>query len=214
MFAGFAIGQLLFGPLSDSLGRKRSIYLGISVFLVGCGLSMAATSFPVMLLGRVLQGVGAASPRIITTAVVRDLYEGADMARITSLIMAVFVMVPAVAPSIGQGILLASHWRAIFGFLIVQSVGGRAVVWHPLAGDTSSEQPPVLFSGGRLGRGARGCSQSYRNRLHGDLGLGLQRLHRLPHLRAAALRGHLRSRSPVPALLWGAGSVEWVSPPC
>lgn len=129
MFVGFAVGQMLYGPLSDSIGRKPAIYAGIAVFVVGCGMSLLASNFALMLAGRVLQGIGAASPRIVSVAMVRDQYEGRAMARIMSMIMAVFIVVPAVAPAVGQAVLLFGHWRAIFGLLLLQAM----VAWLWLA---------------------------------------------------------------------------------
>ena len=89
LFFGFAVGQALAGPLSDSFGRKPIIYLGYSVFALGCLMSLFATTWEMMIAGRVLQGLGAASPRIVTLALVRDGYEGREMARIMSFVMAV-----------------------------------------------------------------------------------------------------------------------------
>jgi MFS family permease len=98
LFLGLALAQMIYGPLSDSIGRKPAIYLGFLLFIVGCLLSALATSFTVMLLGRFLQGIGAAGPRIVTIAMVRDQYEGRAMARIMSSVMAVFILIPALAP--------------------------------------------------------------------------------------------------------------------
>ena len=114
-FLGMASGQLLYGPVSDSSGRKPAIYLGYGLFITGCILSLSATSFPLMLAGRFLQGFGTAGPRIVSIAIVRDRYEGSSMARVMSFVMTVFILVPIVAPALGQGILLFSGWRAIFG---------------------------------------------------------------------------------------------------
>jgi MFS transporter, DHA1 family, multidrug resistance protein len=130
LFLGLAAGQLIYGPLSDSIGRKPAIYAGLALFVVGCALSVAATSFASMLLGRVLQGFGAAGPRIVVVALVRDEYVGAAMARIMSLVLTTFILVPAVAPAIGQGILLVADWRAIFGVLLV--LGLVALAWFAL----------------------------------------------------------------------------------
>lgn len=130
LFLGLAAAQMVYGPLSDSLGRKPAIYAGFVLFIVGCLLSTVATSFEVMLAGRFLQGMGAAGPRIVTIALVRDQYEGRAMARIMSLVMAVFIMVPALAPAVGQGILMVGHWRAIFGVLL--AVALIALVWFGL----------------------------------------------------------------------------------
>jgi DHA1 family bicyclomycin/chloramphenicol resistance-like MFS transporter len=127
LFLGLACAQFLFGPLSDSIGRKSAIYLGLALFAAGTLLSLFATSMAVMLVGRVLQGIGAAGPRIVTMALVRDLYAGRDMARIMSLIMSVFIMVPVFAPVVGQGILMVAHWRWIFGMFLSLAIIG--FVW-------------------------------------------------------------------------------------
>lgn len=117
VFLGMASGQMLYGPISDAHGRKLAIFLGGIIFLVGVGLSIFSQDFNTMLLGRILQGMGAASCRVVTLAMIRDCFDGKEMARTMSLIMLIFIMVPAIAPSIGQGILLVSHWRSIFIFL-------------------------------------------------------------------------------------------------
>ena len=111
MFLGFAAGQIAAGPLSDSFGRKPVIYGGYVIFIAGCIMSMTATVFEVMLAGRVLQGLGAAAPRIVSLALVRDGYEGRAMARIMSIVMAIFILVPAIAPAIGEAVLLIADWR-------------------------------------------------------------------------------------------------------
>lgn len=117
-FLGFALGQVFVGPLSDSFGRKPVVYMGYAVFIVGCVLSVITTSWTFMLIGRVLQGLGAAAPRVVTVALVRDGYEGRAMARIMSVVMAVFIIVPAIAPGVGQGLMLIGGWRATFAGLI------------------------------------------------------------------------------------------------
>lgn len=121
-FLGLALGQMFFGPLSDSIGRKPAIYAGLVLFMLGCLLSIIATDFPTMLAGRVLQGIGAAGPRTVTVALIRDQYEGRAMARIMSFVMAVFILVPVLAPALGQGILFFAHWRGIFVLFLVLSV--------------------------------------------------------------------------------------------
>ena len=127
LFTGLLFGQLIYGPLSDSLGRKPAIYAGLTLFLAGCVLSTFAWSFEVMLAGRVLQGLGAAASRIVTIALIRDQYSGRAMAQIMSLVQSVFIIVPALAPLLGQGILLVASWRAIFGVLL--TLASIAFVW-------------------------------------------------------------------------------------
>lgn len=130
MFLGFAVGQIVAGPLADSFGRKPIIYIGYGVFILGCLLSLLSSSFAMMLLGRVLQGLGAAAPRIVGIALVRDCYEGRAMARIMSIVMAIFILVPAIAPAIGQGIMLIASWRAIFLVMLVMALA--AFLWFML----------------------------------------------------------------------------------
>lgn len=130
LFFGLAIGTFIYGPISDSVGRKPPIYVGFALFVFGTLISLFASDFSTMLLGRVLQGVGIAAPRIVANAIVRDLYRGRDMARIMSLIMGVFVMVPALAPLIGQGMMLLGGWRAIFvSFLVLSAL---TLMWFSL----------------------------------------------------------------------------------
>lgn len=141
MFVGFAIGQILAGPLSDCFGRKPIIYIGYIIFILGCLLSMTTESFEVMMVGRMLQGLGAAAPRIIGIAIVRDGYEGRAMARIMSIVMAIFILVPAVAPAIGQVILSFADWRAIFAMLL--TIGVIAFCWFGM------RQPETLAASER-----------------------------------------------------------------
>ena len=130
IFLGIALGQLFFGPLSDKTGRKPAIYAGYAVYIAGALLSIYAFSFPVMILGRFLQGVGVAAPRAVTLAVVRDRYEGRAMARVMSFIMTVFILVPMIAPTFGQAVLLFFSWRSIFaGFVLIALI---TLVWFAL----------------------------------------------------------------------------------
>ena len=114
LFVGLGLGQMLFGPLSDRIGRRPAIHAGLVLFMAGCLVSIFAPTFTAMIAGRVLQGIGAAGPRIVTLALVRDQYEGRQMARLMSFVMAVFILIPTVAPALGQGILWLGGWRSIF----------------------------------------------------------------------------------------------------
>ena len=122
LFFGMVFGQMICGPISDSVGRKPVIFVGMAIFSIGCLVSAFASSFEMMLVGRFLQGTGAAAPRNITIAIIRDSFKGAAMARIMSLIMSVFIFVPMIAPSIGQGLLWLVNWRGIFITLLVSAV--------------------------------------------------------------------------------------------
>jgi len=119
IFLGLAIGQLFFGPLSDKTGRKPAIYGGYAIYIAGSLLCLFAINFPMMLFGRLLQGVGVSAPRAVTLALVRDQYGGREMAQVMSFIMTVFILVPMIAPSMGQAILLFAGWRTIFGSFVL-----------------------------------------------------------------------------------------------
>ncbi|WP_319530899.1 multidrug effflux MFS transporter [uncultured Cohaesibacter sp.] len=127
LFAGLAIGQLFYGPLSDQLGRKKSIFIGLAIFIVGNILSMVSTSFEMLLFGRFMQGIGVAGPRIVLIALVRDLFVGRAMARVMSFVMGVFIFVPVIAPILGQAVSHIAGWRSLFMFFVLLStIGG---VW-------------------------------------------------------------------------------------
>lgn len=148
-FAGMAGGQIFFGPLSDSIGRRPAIVAGLLLFAAGCLLSMFAASFAQMLLGRFLQGLGAAGPRIVSIALVRDRYQGRGMARVMSLVMTVFILVPVFAPAVGQGILVWADWRAIFGLFLLLALLAGGWFWIRQPETLRAEQRSV-FSLSRL----------------------------------------------------------------
>ncbi len=124
VFFGMAFGLMLYGPISDSYGRKRAIYLGIVIFLIGSLISSLSESFTLMLVGRVIQGFGAAACRVVTLAMIRDNFSGREMGRVMSLIMMIFIMVPALAPSLGQLVLLVAEWRVIFWLIFFLALAG------------------------------------------------------------------------------------------
>ena len=130
LFVGLAFGQMLYGPLSDSIGRKKAILIGMSIFLSGNLLSFFSQEFFYVLMGRVLQGFGAASARIVTIALIRDRFVGPAMAKVMSLIMTVFILVPAIAPFLGQWVMDWSHWRDIF--LVLFLFGLTGLCWFYL----------------------------------------------------------------------------------
>ncbi|NUM44823.1 MAG: multidrug effflux MFS transporter [Anaerolineales bacterium] len=149
LFLGMAVGQIAYGPVSDSVGRKPTIYAGYVLYIAGCLLSIFAPTFSIMLAGRLLQGVGIAGPRSVTMALVRDQFEGRAMARVMSFVMSVFILVPVIAPSFGQAILLMASWRAIFGALLALAL--ITALWfairHP---ETLPVERRIPFSGGRI----------------------------------------------------------------
>ncbi|MBQ2263304.1 MAG: multidrug effflux MFS transporter [Loktanella sp.] len=124
---GMGVGTLFTGPMSDAFGRKPVMVGGAIVYVIACAIAWRAQSLEMMLFARVLMGLGAAGPRVVAMALVRDLYQGRDMARIMSFVMAVFALVPALAPTLGHFIILGFGWRAIFAaFMLFSTV---TVIW-------------------------------------------------------------------------------------
>jgi len=114
IFLGLGVGQLFFGPISDSFGRKPVVYIGFTIFLVASIICLYAPSLEVMVIGRILQGIGLSAPRTISISIIRDTYEGDYMAKVMSFVVAFFILIPVVAPAIGKLILDAAGWQAIF----------------------------------------------------------------------------------------------------
>ncbi|MBL8711131.1 MAG: multidrug effflux MFS transporter [Rhodospirillaceae bacterium] len=160
LFAGFGIAQILYGPISDSVGRKPAIYAGFLVFILGSVICILADDFNAMLVGRFLQGFGAAGPRTVVVAMVRDRYEGRAMARIMSLVTSVFILVPVLAPSLGQGILLLANWRAIYWMLLI--LGLFTAGWFTLRQDETLDLSRRRELS--LGRILRAVVEVFRNR--------------------------------------------------
>jgi MFS transporter, DHA1 family, multidrug resistance protein len=120
---GFALGQLIFGPLSDRFGRKPPLLFGLLLYACATILAAASSSFTGLLAARALQGMGAAAPRVLSLAVVRDRFEGREMSRVMSFVTMVFIVVPILAPGVGEGILQVSSWRSIFVLLLFVALG-------------------------------------------------------------------------------------------
>jgi DHA1 family bicyclomycin/chloramphenicol resistance-like MFS transporter len=117
---GMGIGTFFAGPISDTLGRKATINAGIAIYIAGSLWAMWAQTLEALLIARVLQGIGASGPRVVTLAMIRDLYEGRRMAQIVSFVMTVFILIPAFAPSLGAGIIaLTGGWQGVFGAFVV-----------------------------------------------------------------------------------------------
>ena len=124
---GFGFGVLLWGPLADRFGRKPILAVGIALYTAFAALCAVAPSFELLIAARVLQGACAAVTRVLVVAMVRDLFSGEAMARVMSLVFMVFMLVPVLAPSIGQLILLAGPWRLIF--LVLAGYGAVMLLW-------------------------------------------------------------------------------------
>ena len=154
IFLGLGIGQLIAGPLSDSLGRKPVTYMGFGVFILASLLCVTATRLEWMIVGRLLQGIGLAAPRTISMAIVRDLYKGDQMARIMSFVVVIFILVPAVAPAYGKVLLDAFGWQSIFYSQML--IGVVVIIWFALRqNETLPKAHKTTFSMHLLWNGAR-----------------------------------------------------------
>ena len=131
-FLALGCGQLLYGPISDMLGRKPPLYFGLGLFTlasVGCAL---ATDIETLVALRFVQGLGAAAGMAIPRAVVRDLHTGNEAARLMSLLMLVFSVSPILAPLVGSGVIAVSGWRGVFWVVALAAVAGLALVYGML----------------------------------------------------------------------------------
>ena len=124
---GFGISQIIYGPLSDRFGRKIPLLSGLAIYVVFSLLAAASQSLEVLLVARLVQGVGAAATRVLAVSIVRDCFAGSQMARVMSLAYIVFLAVPILAPSLGQLVMLVFPWRAIFIGLAL--FGALVSVW-------------------------------------------------------------------------------------
>ncbi len=134
---GMGIGTFFTGPLSDAFGRKPVIIVGAAIYTLSAAVAWASSSLELVLIARVTMGLGAAGPRVVAMAIVRDLYSGREMARMISIAMMIFTLVPAFAPLMGQGIILFTGWRGIFAafaiFAIIMVLWMQIRLPEPLA---------------------------------------------------------------------------------
>lgn len=114
---GMGTAQLVFGPLSDRFGRRAPLLVGMGIYVIAAFIAVFAPNFTTLLVLRFIQGLGAASVRVIVTSAVRDRYAGREMAEVMSLTFMVFMAVPIIAPGIGQVLLLTGPWQTIFIFM-------------------------------------------------------------------------------------------------
>ncbi|WP_317047291.1 MFS transporter [Hanstruepera neustonica] len=142
IFLGLGFGQLIFGPLSDSYGRKPIIYTGFILFVIASILCVTTKQFELMILGRVLQGVGLSAPRTISIAMVRDTYSGDYMAKVMSFVVMIFILVPLVAPTFGQFLITFYDWQSIFYFNLL--FGVAVMIWF------YKRQPETLTKPSRI----------------------------------------------------------------
>ena len=122
-FLGMAAGPWLYGPASDRFGRRIPLYAGLTLYGLSAATAALAPTWQLIVISRFVWGLGAAGPRSLSVAMIRDRYEGDAMARLMSMIMAVFLMVPIIAPGVGAGLIAVLPWRAVFWFPALAAVG-------------------------------------------------------------------------------------------
>ncbi len=113
-FLGLSLAQIFYGPLTDRFGRKPVLLASLSLYAVAALSAGLAPSLPVLLVSRFLWGIGAAGPRVLMMAIARDVYDGDRLGRVLSLAQAIFMIVPAIAPLLGQAVLGIGSWRLVF----------------------------------------------------------------------------------------------------
>ena len=145
IFLGLGVGPLLFGPLSDSMGRKPIVYMGFALFVAASFICVLATSLEMMILGRIIQGIGLSAPRTIAIAIIRDRYNGDHMARIMSFVTVVFLLVPIVAPAMGKLVLDYYNWQGIFYVQVIISALVSIWFWRRQP-ETLAGEHRVIFS--------------------------------------------------------------------
>ena len=139
---GFAVGQIVYGPVSDRLGRKPVLSAALVIFCVGTLVCSVAPSIGALIAARALQGAGAAGVIVLTRAIVRDLYEGPRAGRELSLMGAIMGVAPIVAPVIGGFTQTSFGWRSGFILIFVAGLAAIVVVWRLLPETARRHKPP------------------------------------------------------------------------
>jgi DHA1 family bicyclomycin/chloramphenicol resistance-like MFS transporter len=151
---GFALMQLVYGPVSDIVGRRPALLVGMGLFAVGCVLSVLAPTFGMLMAARLIQGMGAAAGRVLAIAIVRDCFAGREMARVMSITFAVFIIVPVFAPALGSLLLLFGNWPLVFATMLAMAVILVAWFWLRMP-ETLHPAYRFPFSVARIADGVR-----------------------------------------------------------
>ena len=155
-FLGLAVAQIVWGPLADRFGRKAVLYAGMSIYVLGAVGSALAPSLELLLVSRFVWGLGAAGARVVAMAIIRDRFDGIRMAKAMSQIMAVFMIVPVIAPSFGALIVSVAPWRGVFWFCVIWA--GFIALWIRRLPETLAPTDRLPLEWGRTLAGfARVC---------------------------------------------------------
>jgi len=150
---GMAIGQLIVGPIADRFGRQPAVLGGLALYAVGAIASALAPSFSLLLIARLVWGLGAAAPAGLRSAVTRDLYSGDKMARITTIMMAVFLLGPIFVPLLGDLMIRVAPWPVIFWFAAGLAVIGA--VWCVRFDETLAVENQRPLQPGKIWQGIK-----------------------------------------------------------
>jgi MFS transporter, DHA1 family, multidrug resistance protein len=152
-FLGLGAGTLVYGPLADRFGRKPILFLGFAVYGVGALAATLAPTLGLLFAARFVWGLGAAGPRVITLAVIRDIFEGERMSQAMSFVMAVFILVPIFAPGVGAVVSDVTSWRWLFAGCVVAAAA--VAVWATRLPETLHPEHRLPFRPGRIARAVR-----------------------------------------------------------
>ncbi|MEZ5997244.1 MAG: multidrug effflux MFS transporter [Hyphomonas sp.] len=129
---GFGAPQILWGPITDRFGRRMPLFVSLSGYIVTAILCITIREFHMLLAARFVQGVFSSGARLVATSVVRDLFAGRQMARFMSLVMTIFMIIPIIAPAVGQTVLFFGPWEWIFGALVIFGIVMLGWAWARL----------------------------------------------------------------------------------
>ncbi len=141
---GLGFGQYIFGPITDAFGRKPVLYGGVVLYLAGAAGTILAPTLSAMVVFRFLWGLGAGGPRVVSRAIVRDRYHGDEMARVLAIVSGVFMVAPAVAPTVGQAVMAFGSWR--YPFLFSALFAGAVGLWSIRLSETLPVDRRISFS--------------------------------------------------------------------
>ena len=152
-FLGVAVGPWLYGPASDRYGRKKPLAVGTVIYIASALLACVAPTWGWVKFSRLVWGLGAGAPRAIATAMIRDRYEGDAMARLMSTLMAVFLLVPIIAPSFGAGLIAILPWRSVF--VCPAILTALLLIWSRRLPETLAPERRRPFTWSSVGSAAR-----------------------------------------------------------